>query len=353
MQIYKDYDLSKLNTFGIKAKAKFFAEVKEEKDLEELFSHPDFLKNKKIFLGGGSNILFTKDFDGIVVLNKLKGIEVLEEKEEGEVLVRAMGGEWWNDLVNFSVSLGYWGIENLSLIPGTVGASPVQNIGAYGVELKDSLYQVEAFEIDSGKKKIFSNGECRFGYRDSVFKNELKGKYFISAIILSLNKKEKTNIEYKGLREYIEKNGISIKGPKDVSDIVREIRQSKLPDPKVVGNAGSFFKNVFVDETQLKQIIEKYPDAPFFKEGENTKIPAGWLIEKCGPKDGDGAIPRQGGVSWKGYRRGNVGVHDKQALVLVNFGEASGEEVISLAMDIVESVKDKFGLILSPEVNVI
>lgn len=346
MQIHKDYDLSELNTFGIKAKAKFFVQIEKEKDLEEVFLSPEFKENKKLFLGGGSNVLFSSDFDGIVVLNKLKGIEVLKDGDGGEVLVRAMGGEWWNDLVLFSVSHEYWGIENLSLIPGTVGASPVQNIGAYGVELKDSLYQVEAFEVDSGKKRIFSNEECNFGYRDSVFKNELKGKYFISAIVLRLSKNRKNNFEYKALKEYIEKNKIDIKSPKDVSDIVKDIRQSKLPDPKIVGNAGSFFKNVFVDEAQMEKIKKEYPEVPLFKEGENTKIPAGWLIEKCGPEGGAGA-------SWKGYRRGNVGVHDKQALVLVNFGGASGEEIINLAKDIIESVKNKFGIALSPEVNII
>lgn len=337
MRIERNYDLSKLNTFGIKANAKFFVEVGSEADLAELFNLGEFKQNKKIFLGGGSNVLFTADFDGMVVLNKLKGIEILNENSE-IVTVRAMGGEIWHDLVMFAVERGYWGIENLALIPGTVGAAPIQNIGAYGAELKDVLMNVEAYEIETGAKKIFSNEACEFGYRDSVFKNKLKNKYFISAITLKLSKIEKKNISYKALNEYLEKNKIEIKNSKDVSDVVISIRQSKLPDPKIVGNAGSFFKNIFVEKEKLHKLQATYPDMPYFQEDTVIKIPAGWLIEQCG---------------WKGKRVGNVGVHEKQALVLVNYGGATGKDLLELANKITASVKAKFDLGLVPEVNIV
>lgn len=337
MQIFKNYDLTKLNTFGISAFAKFFVELNNESDIEEFFKSIEFKNNQKLFLGGGSNILFTKDFDGIVVLNKLKGIEIIKEDKDN-VFIKSMGGEWWHDLVLFIVNRDLWGIENLSLIPGTVGATPIQNIGAYGVELKDILENVEAYEIETGAKKVFSKEECEFGYRDSIFKNKLKNKYFISSIILRLNKVGKKNIDYKILKEYLEKNKIVVQSPKDISDAVSAIRKSKLPDPIFIGNAGSFFKNVFVTKEKIEEIKSQYEDVSFFKENEMIKIPAGWLIEKCG---------------WKGKRIGNVGVHDKQALVLVNYGGATGEEIKNLSEQIIASVNSKFGLILEREVNLI
>ncbi|MCX6751924.1 MAG: UDP-N-acetylmuramate dehydrogenase [Candidatus Nomurabacteria bacterium] len=358
MKIYKNYDLSKLNTFGVSANAKFFVEIENEVDLKELFDAPEFLNSQKLFLGGGSNVLFTKDFDGIVVLNKLKGIKILKEDSE-TVTIRSMGGEMWHDLVTFVVGRGLWGIENLSLIPGTVGAAPMQNIGAYGVELKDVLENVEAFDIGTGEKKIFNRKECEFGYRDSVFKGKFKGKYFITAITLILSKIPKPNLSYKILSEFLEKparnashsdaggNKIEIKSSKDISDAISAIRKSKLPDPKKLGNAGSFFKNVFVEPAEFKKLQKLFPEIPYFEE-ENEKngskasvlikIPAGWLIEQCG---------------WKGKRLGNVGVHEKQALVLVNYGGARGEEVMALANKIIADVKEKFDLELTPEVNLI
>jgi UDP-N-acetylmuramate dehydrogenase len=349
MKIRQNYNLSKLNTFGINVNALFFVEINNETDLIELFTLPEFKNNKKIFLGGGSNVLFTKNFDGLVVWNKLKGIEILEA-EKDFVFIRAMGGEIWHNLVMFAVNHGYWGIENLSLIPGTVGAAPMQNIGAYGAELRNVLENVEAYEIATGVKRVFSKEECELGYRDSVFKNKLKNKYFISAITLKLNKIGEKNISYKMLKEYLEKNKIEINNPKDISDAVVFIRQSKLPDPKIMGNAGSFFKNVFVsarnasqsevggEKGKLEELLEKYPDMPYFKEDGTTKIPAGWLIEQCG---------------WKGRRIGNVGAHEKQALVLVNYGGATGEELMELANKIMTSVREKFGLELVPEVNIV
>ncbi|OGI95441.1 UDP-N-acetylenolpyruvoylglucosamine reductase [Candidatus Nomurabacteria bacterium RIFCSPLOWO2_01_FULL_42_17] len=387
MNIQQNYNLSKLNTFGISATAKFFVEIHTENDLREIFDASEFKNNKKLFLGGGSNVLFTKDFDGLVILNKLKGIEILkaptpqrvgvptESVGKDFVYIRAMGGEIWHDLVTFAVGRGLWGIENLALIPGTVGAAPMQNIGAYGAELEQVLVNVEAFDVDTGKenkKRIFSKEECGFGYRESVFKNKLKDKYFITAITLKLSKIPKPNLSYKILAEYLEKparnatpvrndsrsdsgrhsvaggNKIEIKNSKDISDAVSHIRRTKLPDPAVIPNAGSFFKNVFVSPTELKKLQETYPDMPYFDEpsdapalagkGGAVKIPAGWLIEQCG---------------WKGKRLGNVGVHDKQALVLVNYGGAEGEEIKNLAQMIIADVKNKFDLKLIPEVNLI
>jgi UDP-N-acetylmuramate dehydrogenase len=224
------------------------------------------------------------------------------------------------------------------LIPGTVGAAPMQNIGAYGVELRNTLDSVETFEISTGKKKVFKNSECKFGYRDSVFKNELKGKYFISAVTLRLSKIPKPNISYKILSEYLTQNKINTDSPKNISDAVEAIRRSKLPDPTVIGNAGSFFKNILLKKEEAGQFLEKYPEAPYFKEDDLIKIPAGWLIEKCG---------------LKGYRVGNVGVHDKQALVLVNYCGATGQEIKDLALHIIDVVFSRFGVTLVPEVNFI
>lgn len=337
MEIQKNYDLTKLNTLGVSAHTSFFTEIQNEIDLKELLNLKIFKENQKVFLGGGSNILFTKDFEGIVILNKLKGIEIL--KEEGSfVFVRSMSGEVWDELVKFTTEKNLWGIENLAFIPGTVGGAPVQNIGAYGAELKDSVENVEAFDIKDGLKKIFTKDECEFGYRDSVFKGKFKGRYFISSVTFKLNKISKPNLSYKILADYIAKKGMKVNSPKDISGAVEDIRRSKLPDPRVIGNAGSFFKNVFVDEEKLQELLVLYSDIKYFKEGDQIKVPAGWLIEQCG---------------WKGKRIGNVGVHEKHALILVNYGGAMGEEVKKLADQIIYSVYLKFGLTLTPEVNFI
>jgi UDP-N-acetylmuramate dehydrogenase len=280
--------------------------------------------------------LFIEDFKGIVVQNKLQGITI-EEEEEEYVLVKAMSGEVWHDVVLFSVDRNWWGIENLALIPGTVGGAPMQNIGAYGRELKDTLLYVYAIDIETGKERVFSNTECKFGYRDSVFKHELKGKYFITGITLKLSKKENKNIEYRVLKEYLYEHDIEPATSKVISDAVTAIRQSKLPDPKVIGNAGSFFKNTFVDESTKERLLHAYPTMPYFTEDESIKIPSAWLIEQSGPTEG---------VSWKGYRVGNIGVHDKQPLVLVNFGGGTGAEIHNLAKEIINSVYKKFGLML-------
>lgn len=344
MKIERDYDLQKLNTFGVPARTKLFTSVSTEEELGELMATREFKENPKLFLGGGSNVLFTEDFPGIVILNQIKGIEVLKEDEE-EVSIRAMGGGVWHDLVLFAVERGLWGIENLSLIPGSVGAAPMQNIGAYGVELRETLESVEVYDVETGEKKVFSNSECSFGYRDSIFKGEARGKYFILAITIRLRKTENKKIEYKILKNYLAENNIEVKKSKDISDAVTAIRTSKLPDPAVIGNAGSFFKNVFVSPEKFRSLSEKYPEMPHFEENGQIKIPSAWLIEATGPAEG--------GTSWKGYREGEAGVHDRQALVLVNHGGAKGKEIKELALKIIHSVEEKFGLTLTPEVNLI
>jgi UDP-N-acetylmuramate dehydrogenase len=335
MNVLENYDLTKWNTFGVKANARFFVEIESEEDLHELFQSETFKQHTRLFLGGGSNILFVKDFDGIVVANKLQGISIVSENAH-EVLVRSMSGVVWQDLVSFCVGRGYWGIENLSSIPGTVGGSPVQNIGAYGAELSSTLDGVEVFDIETGEKGVLSKEECELGYRDSVFKSRLKGKYFISAIVLRLSKAPRINISYKVLENYLKDNNIEVKTPADISSAVTAIRKSKLPDPKVTGNAGSFFKNVFVSKEKLDEMKASYPDLPHFEEGGAIKIPAGWLIEQCG---------------FKGKTEGHVGMHDKQALVLVNHGGATGQEIKDFSMKIIDCVQNKFGLTLTPEVN--
>lgn len=337
MQILENYDLTRFNTFGIKTRAKYFVEINTLDDLSFLFNKTIFKENSKLFLGGGSNILFTQDFDGLVILNKLKGIETLKEDEQ-EVFIRAFAGEIWNDLVLFTVTKGYFGLENLALIPGTVGASPVQNIGAYGVELKDSFFSLTAFDIENGGFRDFSKDECEFGYRDSVFKTKYKGKYFIVSVTFKLSKNGLLNKDYKVLKNYITENNLTIENPKDISEAVSNIRRSKLPDPKVLGNAGSFFKNAYIQESKLNELLVSYPDMPYFKEEDKIKVPTAWLVEKLG---------------FKGKIFGPVGVHDKQALILVNHGGAKGEEVEALAIEIVKAVKEKFDIDISPEVNII
>ncbi len=337
MQILENYNLKNLNTFGVEVKAKYFVEISNEIEILELFKLSIFKENKKLFLGGGSNVLFTRDFVGLVILNKLLGIEIVKESDD-EVEVRSMGGVWWSDLVSFAVDRNLWGIENLALVPGTVGAAPMQNIGAYGVELKDSILSVEAFDVETGEKRIFLRDECVFGYRESVFKNILKDKYFISAVNLKLSKKENKKLEYRVLKEYLEKNNIEVKTSKDVANAVSDIRRSKLPDPKVIGNAGSFFKNVFISEEKLKEMLLVYKDIPYFNEDGAFKIPTAWMIEQCG---------------YKGKRVGSVGVHDKQALILVNYGGGRGEDIYKLALEIIDAVFEKFGLKITPEVNLI
>ena len=335
MIVKKKYSLSKLNTFGLSVIAENYAEAH---DLDELKL---ILKSgfKPIhILGGGSNVLLTKNVKGLVLKNEIKGIDIIDETYE-QAIVAVGGGELWHELVCWAIKNNLGGIENLSLIPGSVGAAPIQNIGAYGVELKDVFEKLEAVELTTGKLKVFDKNDCRFGYRDSVFKNKLKGKYFITKIFLKLNKKpHQLNTSYGAIKNILIEKNIENPTILDVSNAVINIRKSKLPDPQKIGNAGSFFKNPEIEMAHFIQLKKKFTDIPKYDlPNGKVKVPAGWLIEKAG---------------WKGKRIGDTGVHKKQALVLVNYGNAKGEEIKKLAADIQESVKNRFNILLVKEVNI-
>lgn len=338
INIQQNISLKHYNTFGIDVNAKFFSKLSSTEEIKEFCS--DYLPQYEqyLILGSSSNILFTKDFDGIVFTISIKGIEVIHE-DENNVILKAGSGEIWDELVEFCVNNNFGGIENLSNIPGTVGAAPIQNIGAYGVELKDVFLELEAVKIRTGKTRIFSNNECLFDYRNSVFKNELKGQYIITSVTLRLSKSPVLLYEYGAMRDELMRLNIENPVIKDIRQVVINIRSSKLPDPEIIGNAGSFFKNPVVKNEKLQQIKQDYPDIPSYKQDEqHVKLAAGWLIEKCG---------------WKGKRIGNAGVHKDQALVLVNHGGATGKEILELSKNIQRSVLDKFGVELVPEVNII
>ena len=332
MKIQQNISLKQYNTFGIDATAKRFVVVNSLQDLKSLIS-----TEKDIFLlGGGSNMLLTSDIKKLVVHLNLKGV-IVNDTDKNVVYVTSEAGENWHEFVLWCISQNYGGLENLSLIPGNVGTSPIQNIGAYGVEIKDTFHQLEALEIETGKTKIFKINDCNFGYRDSVFKNKLKGKYIIVNITFKLTKdNHKINTSYGAIKELLQnKETPTIK---DISNAIISIRQSKLPDPKEIGNSGSFFKNPVIPSNLFETIQEKYPTIPHYVISKNeVKIPAGWLIEQCG---------------FKGKRFGDAGVHTKQALVLVNYNNASGKEIYSLAQKIQEKVKEIFNIELAIEVTI-
>ena len=335
MEIKKNTSLKSFNTFGIDVMATSFVEVQSIEEVKSVLSNN---KQPLLILGGGSNLLFTTDFEGLVIKNNLKGIIVVEENDS-EIYLRIGAGEVWHEFVLYSIENGYAGIENLSLIPGNVGASPMQNIGAYGVEVKDVITEVEALHLKDYSLNTFSNEACEFGYRSSVFKTSEKGNYFITAVMFKLNKQAKVNTSYGAIDGELKRLKIENPTIKDVSRAVINIRSSKLPDPKKIGNSGSFFKNPVISEAQKNKILINYPDAPNYSQPNGDfKMAAGWLIEKCG---------------WKGKRIDNYGVHDLQALVLVNYGGAKGSEIYSLSEQIIESVNSKFGIILEREVNIL
>lgn len=337
MEVSNNINLSSYNTFGISANAKEFITINSINEIA-LSIDAKIFSQKHLIIGGGSNILLGGDYDGIVIKNNLKGKQVINEDDEF-VWVKAAGGEIWHELVMFCVNRNLGGIENLSLIPGTVGAAPIQNIGAYGVELTDVFETLEAIDIVTGELKIFSKGECAFGYRTSVFKTNLKGKYFITAVTFKLNKHPVIKMQYGAIKDVLAAQQIVAPTIKDISNAVIAIRSSKLPDPKILGNAGSFFKNPEISNTHYNDLKLVYPEMPGFTTQNNlTKVPAGWLIEQCG---------------WKGKRVGNTGAHKDQALVLVNYGNATGQEIIALAETIQQSVMDKFGIAIVPEVNLV
>ncbi|PSK94561.1 UDP-N-acetylmuramate dehydrogenase [Taibaiella chishuiensis] len=337
LQVQPHYALAGLNTFGMQVYAARYATFDREEELAGLQQEPAAAAGILV-LGGGSNMLFTGDVPQLVVHNRIKGIVKL--REDGQhVWLQVGAGEIWHELVLYAVAAGYAGIENLSLIPGTVGAAPIQNIGAYGVEAKDVIEAVRYYDIASGAFTVLGNEDCRFAYRDSIFKRELKNKVIITAVTFRLNKIPVFNTSYGNIQQELDAMGVTELSIRAISDAVIRIRSSKLPDPREIGNAGSFFKNPEVDTDLYLALKAQYPTIPGYAlPGHITKIPAGWLIEQCG---------------WKGYRKDNYGVHKLQALVLVNYGGASGQDIADLSLTIMNSVAERFGIQLEREVQII
>jgi UDP-N-acetylmuramate dehydrogenase len=337
MSVRTNYPLKSYNTFGIEATAKYFAAFDSVDTLKKLLDQEAYKNEKLLVLGGGSNLLFTSDFfDGFVLHNQIKGIRI-EEENETSVVLTSGAGEQWHDLVLYSIRHNWGGLENLSLIPGTVGAAPMQNIGAYGAELKDIFVHLDAYELATGRTRRFDLAECRFGYRTSIFKQEARNQYIITSVSLRLSKKPVFNTSYGAIADTLQQMGITELSVKNISDAVIQIRRSKLPDPKEIGNAGSFFKNPEIPQKQFEKLKILYPTIPSYPTLPGyTKVPAGWLIEQCG---------------WKGKIVGQTGIHKNQALVLVNHGQASGAEVKALSQEVQKSVHEKFGIALETEVN--
>jgi UDP-N-acetylmuramate dehydrogenase len=340
MQIQENISLRTYNTFAIDAIARYFATFSSDDELSELlfhFSRPGSYRVPTFILGGGSNILFTKNYDGFVLKNEIKGIELLHEDSE-YVYVKVGAGENWHRFVQYCIERNWGGIENLSLIPGNAGAAPIQNIGAYGVELDDVFWDLEAFHLREKKVCIFTRSDCEFGYRDSVFKREYKNEFAILSVTLQLKKKPVFHTSYEAITQELEKMGVRELNIKAISQAVINIRTSKLPDPADIPNAGSFFKNPVVSSEQYSVLLAQNPMMPSYPQVDGkVKLAAGWLIEQCG---------------WKGFRRGDAGCHARQALVLVNYGQAKGKEIYDLSEEIFQSVKLRFGIELEREVNI-
>ncbi|MCP9757645.1 UDP-N-acetylmuramate dehydrogenase [Lacihabitans sp. CCS-44] len=337
-EISENVSLKPYNTFGLEAKAKYFSVFRSVEELIEILSDHKYKNEKKLFLGGGSNILLMNDYDGLVLRNEIIGIEVVSENTE-KVVLKAGGGENWHSFVLETIERNLSGIENMSLIPGTVGAAPMQNIGAYGVEVKDVFVELEALNLWNFEIEVFDKDKCNFGYRESYFKHEGKGKYVILSVSFELSKKPVFNVSYGAIRDTLDQMGVKELSVKAISDAVIAIRKSKLPDPAEIGNSGSFFKNPEIEKTLYESVKQQYPAIPCYPIDENTvKVPAGWLIEQA---------------EWKGKRIGDIGVHTKQALVLVNYGGGKGQQIADLAYKIQTSVFDKFGIKITPEVNFI
>ena len=337
MKIQENKSLKHYNTFGIDATARYFCEINSLEDLKkalQLKGYPE-----PFLLSGGSNMLITKDIDALVLYINIKGKEILKE-DNSHVYLKVMAGEVWHDMVLWCLAHDFGGLENLSLIPGHTGTAPIQNIGAYGVELKDTFISCEALDMNDQTIKVFSKADCQFDYRDSYFKNEGKGKYVITSVLFKLTKKNHPlNTSYGAIETQLQEWGIKIPTIQDVSKAVVAIRQSKLPDPKELGNSGSFFKNPVLTKTTFADFIAAHPKAKYYKVSENAyKVPAGWLIEQCG---------------FKGKRFGDAGVHKNQALVLVNYGHATGKDIIGLAEKIMNSVFERYRIRITPEVNII
>jgi UDP-N-acetylmuramate dehydrogenase len=338
MQIEENVSLKVYNSFGIEVRSRGFASFSGQEELASLLEEAGRGKLPVLILGGGSNILFTKDFGGLILKNGIRGIDLIRE-DEHYVYVRAGAGENWHGFVEVALQRNWAGIENLSLIPGSVGATPMQNIGAYGVEIKDVFYELEAWNLEDNKVYSFSLNDCELGYRDSVFKRRYFGKFVILSVVYRLNKAPKFNIAYGAIREELDHMGVQELSIQAISKAVINIRRSKLPDPAVIGNAGSFFSNPVVSGEQFASLRGVSPGIVGFPNPDGTvKLAAGWMIEQCG---------------WKGYRKGDAGCHAQQALVLVNYGSASGAEIYTLSEEIAQSVKKKFGIELEREVNIV
>lgn len=337
MNIQENISLQRLNTFGIAKNARFFTEVASVDELREALIWAKEKKQQVFILGGGSNILLTADYDGLVVKIAIKEKKLIKE-DENHFWVQVGAGEIWHELVTFAIDQNWAGLENLSLIPGTVGASPMQNIGAYGVEVQDIFESLQALNRSSLAIETFTKDQCKFGYRESVFKHELKDQYVICSVLFKLKKKPELRVDYGAIREVLLEKGLKEPTIRGISEAVIEIRSSKLPDPKTIGNAGSFFKNPTISTDQFTELKSKFPEIPGYPTEGGVKVPAGWLIEQAG---------------WKGKRIGEVGVHTKQALVLVNYGKGEGAEIVELSQKIRTSVNEKFAIELHPEVNFI
>jgi UDP-N-acetylmuramate dehydrogenase len=337
--IQQNISLKPYNTFGIEATARFFTEVFTIEEIKEVIQNEEFKQMPQLILGGGSNMLLTQDFDGLVIKISLKKIQVLSQTDS-HVHIEAGAGVVWHNLVMWTLSQDFGGIENLSLIPGTVGAAPMQNIGAYGVEIKDVFVSLEALNKQTFEIETFTLQDCQFGYRESIFKHQAKNQYIITSVIFKLTRQAHTlHVEYGAIRDTLAEMQIEQPSIQDVSRAVIHIRQSKLPDPTQIGNAGSFFKNPEIPKTQYESLKEQFAMMPSYPVSDNmVKVPAGWLIEQAG---------------WKGYRTGDIGVHAKQALVLVNYGNGKGQDIKDLAFQVQASVVAKFGINISPEVNFI
>ena len=337
MDKYNNHSLLPYHTFGMDVKTSVFIEYTSVDELKQTLQQENLSEKKWLHIGGGSNLLFTGDYEGVILHSAIKGTEIVHEDDES-VHVRVGAGEVWDDFVAYAVNQGWYGAENLSLIPGEVGASAVQNIGAYGMEAKDLIVKVEALDVTTGNDSVFTNTECRYAYRESIFKKEWKGRYIITYVTYRLSKSPQFHLEYGNVKGELEKQGCELT-LKNVRDVIIRIREAKLPDPKVQGNAGSFFMNPVIPRMQYESLLAKYPEMPHYKVDEEwVKVPAAWMIDRCG---------------WKGKRMGNAGVHDKQALVLVNCGGATGQEIITLSQHIQQSVYESFGIAIVPEVNFI
>lgn len=337
MQIHKNFSLKKYNTFGIEAKASQFVSVQSVDELITVLNENP--TTKKFILGGGSNMLLTQDINALVIHLDLKGKKIIDENDEF-VWVESQAGENWHEFVIWTIDQNFGGLENLSLIPGNVGTTPIQNIGAYGVEIKDTFVLCEAIHIETQELMIFTNEKCKFGYRESIFKNEVKDEFIITSVVFKLTKKNhKLNTSYGAIETELEKQHITNPTLKDVSNAVISIRQSKLPDPKELGNSGSFFKNPVILKTDFEKIQQKFPEMPHYVVSETeVKVPAGWLIEQAG---------------FKGKRFGDAGIHKNQALVLVNYGNATGKEILAVAKDIQATIEATFSISIETEVNII